>query len=369
MNTNNAHASAVPKRTVMPLFALFVVFALSLLRLTYRDGAVGIVADDSVYLLMTDLFSPYFPELSARANFIANISRYPPLYPAFMALLGASSETVGVAHLATASCLALSVWAYFYWLKFETEHWLHRLVLAALFALLPATFLYALELWSEHLYLLISLLVLATAARARQDELRWWLMAAALVGLAALTRTVGVALVAALAIYVFINKPPRRWLIIAVAFAVPLILFLLGLLDRKSDDYAEQLSAGYSKVDLFASLQFVLSTNLSAMWTGWAETFAFVPTRSALPVVSLLLALAVFGLLVRLRKTQLDAFYVVIYLGIIALWPAEPVHSKRFLFVLQPIILFYVWTGIRTICDLLKRPQYRVVGGALIAVL
>ena len=125
-----------------------------------HNEIVGMVADDAIYLLMADYFSPYYSSLSKSAAFVMQTSQFPPLYPLLLSIFGVSSEKVFWAHIITTCCLISASFIYYYWLKQEKLNKSACLCLVLIFVCSPATFLMNIDLWSEHLYFVDNFIII-----------------------------------------------------------------------------------------------------------------------------------------------------------------------------------------------------------------
>jgi len=345
---------AAGRTLVLALMSLTAVAVAAVLVVgAWQDVFAGFAWDDAWYLLMADRYSPFGGGHAPALAQIIHQRSYPPLYPLYLALAGGGSESIGVAHLATSIALVASLVAAFAWLRREGEPvagaW--GLVLACAFA--PSTMLQFQGLWSEHLYLGLSLGVMASLAGREPRAGQWWL-AAALVALCALTRVAGWAMVAVFVPVVLWARPAGRGGLIALAI-VP------AAAERLSNALVAPGTPTYLGV-FISGLEYQLSpdslaANLGALWSAIEDSFG----RGAVGAIAiLLLALPVW--LRRLRAGRIDAVYAPVYLGMIVAW-MFPEHLRRFLFPLVPVVLFYAYCAVRA---LLRRivPAHAEVAGA-----
>lgn len=309
--------------------AAFYVF------LGVHDGHPGHVADDAIYLLMADAWSPYFSDLAESAGFVSEHVRFPPLYPALLALSGAGSRHLLAAHAITVGFLLASLVVYFLWLRGEFGNSGLATILVLAIALLPTTQIHALDLWSEHLYLLLSVCALAVA---RDRTLRGWLIVALLVSAAALTRTVGISLVAAFVASAWLTHAPRRiWLSVA-ALAPVAAWAAINWLDATDDPNVAFLFSRYREAGTQGAW-LLIAGNAQALWHGWRTSFDIVGTTFGPALAVLFAGSWIAGWLLRIRCLHFDAMYVLFYLGIILAWPNDD-HARRFLFPLMPVAFF-----------------------------
>ena len=284
-----------------------------------HEGVPGIVADDAIYLLMADTWSPYNPDLAQSAAFVTEHIRFPPLYPILLALLGGNSNHLAVAHLVTVVFLLASLVIYFLWLRRELGNGLPALLLTLAFAVLPTTQIHALDLWSEHLYLLLSLCALALP---RNQAVRDWMIVAVLVSAAALTRTAGITLVAAFVASAWLTPAPRRLWPITTALVPVAAWAILNSFDTTDDQNISFLFSKYGAAGIDAAWQ-LIAGNAQALWHGWRTSFDVVDTTYGLALALLCAGSWIAGWLMRIRQVHFDAIYVLVYFGIILIWPND----------------------------------------------
>ncbi len=302
---------------------------------SYQISYAGFNWDDAYYLLMADKFSPYQEEVSVSVALTTGQRNYPPIYPLYMALFGGGSAHIGAAQLATAAALVIAFIAFHFWLIRQSINPVAALLLTTVAVLSPITLLHFQTLWSEHLYLALSISALLCLRLSDRND-KYWLLAGALVALASLTRSVGITLIAAFAIHAFINKPPRRGLLILIA-ALPFIAerSLNALLNSSSHRY-ELLFTSRSLQDLWLSL----SQSPFHYYSAWIKAFSFNPHLPTIVLACVVMALAAIELFLRLKEKRVDAFYVLFYLVTIVLWP-YPEHAYRFIYPVFFILLGY----------------------------
>ncbi|MCP5200958.1 MAG: hypothetical protein H6977_13165 [Gammaproteobacteria bacterium] len=350
-------AACAPPLTAVRLAAWSLALgALALLLLPYAGqvGFTGFMADDALYLLLADALKP------AHAGdpllvYVRQVAHLPPLYPALLALAGAGSDALARAHLVQGVLVvaALGVQAA-YVRQVSGSDRLGLLTLAVL-AVLPATLLFATELWSEFLYLVLAGLALAGAHHARVEP-RAWYWAAGLAGLAATTRGLGLALVGALVVGVAARRRRALPAVVALA-ALPLLLARLA----GQGDPGGYVDVFDARVANLLRILDVVMANLHAAGAGWAGLFEDHPGIPARVVGGLVAGLALVGAWPRLRRLEVDAVYAGLYLGLVAIWPF-PDFMTRFLYPLAPLALLYLGCGVRRLATHLAPRQATRMG-------
>jgi len=312
--------------------AVFFILVMGYSFWSWSDVLGDFGGDNAYYLLMARYFSPW-SEYSPVITYFAVHNQYPPFYPMVLALFGGADNLL-VAHLITTTLLLLAFAVYYAWqraLGFST-HTAGLFVL--LFALLPGTYMQALSVLSENLYLLSSLGCLASVGmfEASRRE-RWLWIAAVCVAAAVLTRSAGVSLLAAFLLYLVFHRPRGSWRFILGAI-LPVVLWnLLG--QHQSPGYLSSLAEKYGPDPLSVLLR-QFSLEIRMLWYGWVGNFT---TSSAGPwVMAVIGALGLLGAVRRIFFRKLDGIYVGIYICLIIVWPF-PAEAQRLLFVIVPVLL------------------------------
>jgi hypothetical protein len=285
-------------------------------------------------------------------------SRFPPLYPVLLALSGGASSLL-LAHLVTTTCLLLGLLVFYAWMRQEQlDPWLAALLTLGV-AALPGSWLAALSIQSEYLYLLLSLLALLLMNRYLQQARNEMLLGAALaVGAATLSRTAGVALLPALLPLLW--RAPLRTALAALLLALlpPLAWHLVH--HPAAGSYADSL--GVYAGDVSGKLWRQLATELPALCGGFAANFMRFPAlRLPADIIGLLCLLATLRRAAALRP---DAIYLLAYLALLLPWP-YPEEAPRLLWVALPPLLAqpFLW-----LAPGLRRPWHRLAPGPLAAV-
>ncbi|MGR8920998.1 MAG: hypothetical protein ACU85V_15390 [Gammaproteobacteria bacterium] len=326
------------------LLALTAVGVLYL-RFNVSVGFAGFVADDALYLLMADAYAGTSGE-PALLEYVRAHAHLPPLFPLLLAGVGAGSATFGTA-LELQAVLAIS--ALVMWAACAARvlggSVTGPLVLLAL-AALPAALLFSTEVWSEFLYLALTGAAFLCAERAA-DERNYWIYAALLAGLAAVTR--GFGLVAVIALLSVVARRAPRMLPVATALAAAPAALGAGLGLGTGGDYLEFF---LDRVPDLAALGDVVAENLSAGASGLLGLYGSPTGIVSVALCTLLGSLAVIGGALRLCAWRWDAVYAAGYVVLLLIWPF-PAAVWRLVFPLLPLALIHA----------------AVAGGALAAML
>ena len=306
----------------------------------------GLQADDAIYLLMADIYSPW---RAADADVYAHVrahSQLPPLLPLMLGWVGAGTDALEPARLAVAAFMAAAVALYFRWCVMLGAPRTDAAILTATFALLPVTVIHVSDVWSEGLYLALSLLSLLALRHAAETGYRpvAALACGFLVALAIAARTAGVALLPVLVV-ASVRGPWRRTVWLWAGFVVCELALTTIDMGRGGTSYTDLLTARYAAAPLDA-LSAQLSAGVPAAWSALGYDMFGWRAPGALQLVLLILfaALVAIGLAAGLRRAEPAAIYVAVYVGIVVLWPFAHLMD-RFLLPAVPFLLWFAYCG------------------------
>jgi hypothetical protein len=310
--------------------------------LSWSHDVATLGGDSAQYLLGARHYSPY-QAASTAVEFYSQRIIYPPLFPLMLALVG-GGESILIAHLFVAACALGSVAALFGFLKEEGLPVNYAGAGALLFGMLPGTLLMSLDVWTENLYLLLSVVALFAVARSERSVSSGdgWLAAAA-VAMAGLTRVAAVPLLASYCAYLLVRRPKRWPVLMALAVAPFAAWVVLGSIGQTGiSGYTHQLSDSYGGVVWVLIAQNAL-TEAKALLDAWLFFWLLEGRRPVL--VWLILGfgvVCVVAAVMRLRKLRLDAIYLVLYLGMLMVWP-HPEEAFRYGYVVFPVLMAQGW--------------------------
>jgi hypothetical protein len=315
-----------------------------------RQPGLGTFADDSVsYLVMAQAFSPWRAAGAAVLGVLPLEGFHPPLFPMVLAFSGAAHD-FALAHslnaVLLAACLPLVYVVALRWLGSVPAALLALLAVAVL----PAHWIQVRGILSEPLFCLLLLAAIA-ALEARVSEQARAGMLAFLLAALALTRTVGLAVAMAYALWALSRPGPlgervKRAVPALGAFASYALWLLVrptGVPDANAGAAADRLAELLAAPSPWSALAAGLARQALAMaeaWTGslmlfWVEGSIARPTLAAAIGV-----LALVGLCIRYRKA--DAWMVGAYLGVYLVWPFYD-QMTRFLFPVVPALVVYAF--------------------------
>jgi len=322
-------------------FALFILLFALFAWVGVRHEFNGLLSDSYVYLAAAQALGQ---DDALLAHIVASYP-FPPLFPLVLGAVGGGSAAPERSYLCGAALLAGVVVLFLRWLRAAGAPFVAAAAAALAFACLPLSLQIAMGILSEPLYLLCvlgAMLALTTRGSAAR---RWW-TAALLVAAASLTRSVGVAALAAFVAHWALNGGWRHARAAPLVATLPFACWTLAKKLGGWSDYAVGALTVHEPRRL-------LEANLDA-WRAYAVKGVDLMLRdhTAVALGALGVAAALVWL-VRLARGRFDALYVAAYLAIMAIWP-YPHHAARFLFVLTPLALGYVVLGASSLCSRLR---------------
>lgn len=356
--TRPAGARPAPVAILAWLLVVLLPVGMALALHAVQGRVAGLAVDDAFYLLMADR---YYGRLAGEPALAALLDTrtYPPLYPLLLGLFGGGSAALLNAYVVNAALLLAWVGFAYAWLLRAGVRPLASALLALAAAFAPATLYHAQVLWSEHLYLLLQMLLLWQLERD-PPRARNVLVAGLLVGLMLLTRTAGVAAAVAFTLWLLGRRPQRWGLALALAW-----LPLAERLAHRASAYGGELQGLFANGPGGALARF--AEHGAGLWQGWRDSVSMAdPPGLAGPAV--LLLLAALGWALRLRRWRFDALLVPVYLAMLLNWGFSQ-HAPRFLYPLFPIAVYYAWLALSTAADAVPALPRRLVQGGVALVL
>ena len=303
---------------------------------TWLTGAAnysGLVADDAIYLLMTERFNPNVENLLVH-HYVTEVSHFPPLWPLLLSALDISSNNISKAHWVQNFVISLGVISIgLFSLRLKSGLGAASAIVV-LSAASPATLLLSVEIWSEFLFIFLIYLAFSLLIGENTRHLVFS-FASLLIGLTVITRGFGIIALGAL----FLNslaKYPRR-IRGGILFSVmPLALSTIGGWGGNQSYF----SIFAERVSSISALFSVIVENLNAIWRGWLQFFDRSPDILSIGVGVLVLVLAGITLWRRLQKFEVDSWFCLGYVALLLIWPF-PAVMGRLIFPIIPLLLVY----------------------------
>ena len=312
---------------------------------------VGFYWDDGWYLMMAEWYSGRAEHRELVWSML-HLRQYPPFYPALLAAAGATLDRPEVGFLLNALAAAGAGAALLLWLRRAERFPMVAAAPASLALVLgPMSVAWLPTLFSEHVFILFTVLVLWLARIARSP--RDWVILGVVAGMAFLTRNPGLALVVAVALSALLT----RWRMLPWLALGLLPIVLGGWWLASGLPPAPHYRRAFS--ELLANLP--TTEYLSAQFAGLAQGWQDMWGSGAGGFIALVAVLP--GLWMRLRRNRADAWLVPITLLMLVLWPF-PGHMSRYLWPLMPALLVCAAETTQGI----KRESLRIAALAIIPV-
>lgn len=326
--------------------------------------------DSAAYLLAARYYSPY-QEMSPAIEAFGRQIFYPPIFPLLLAFVGAG-ENILHGHLLVITFALLSILVVFFWARQESLSDAKSAMIALVIALMPATYLQSLNVWTENIYMFFSILAILSVTQAEKDEEseKWLWAAVASIIAATLVRVAAVPLLIAFLFYVIAKKPKRGWLFVVVA-VLPFAVWM-GINTAFQPDGSPYIYHWFDQYgdDIFGTLARQLYIEAFAVIQAWR--YAWIQDGSlVLPFLATIIIglICIVGWFRRLLSLKFDALYVAIYALQLFAWP-HPEEALRYSYVVFPVLIVQGFLAIENISLRRVRIQgYEVGSAVLIAVM
>jgi hypothetical protein len=346
----------MPRSPARPLFrvsaevaALAVVAAIALTIYGWIfAGGVGIItySDSADYLFFADFYrGQFYTEVRPQDLAFYWATRFPPLFPLVLAAFGGGTHdlqyTQGIACGITFGMFTMLWW----WVRRETGSAVAAATILLLVVVSPGLFMLNLNPMSEPLAMGMTWLAFLMAQRAPERPERF-LLVALVGGLSALARSINIALVLAIPLWLLLHRAtPRRWLVGTATALAPFVIWLVyrRTLPRAST-YTDGLDLAFV-VNELGGWPDLLWVHPWRLVTAFASNFDTRPDAWSIAIALTLIVAAAAGWWRRAQARRLDAAFLVIYFGVILVWP-YPREAMRFLTFVVPLMLFHAWVGI-----------------------
>jgi hypothetical protein len=340
-------------RAHLALGALAAIAGAFAASFAWQPGLASIYDDSVSYLIMAQAFSPWSPVSDAVAAAWPG-QKYPPLFPLLLALGGGASDW-RIAHAWVAVSFAASVFLLGIHGRNATGSARLGFATALAYAWLPGAWLNMKGILSEFPYMALAFGALAwqyrlrSEAATRRDHLVLGLILAA----ALLTRTIGIALVAAVAIagIVASRRSAARLRLMPWVIVPPLALAAAWYLvrPRGGDDAYVAFSTGMAQGAAEHGAAWALTlmaNNVSALADAWFNALLVYwgePWRPAFVVACAVGLSGIAGTVVRACKGEADGLYVLAFIAILVAWPFPGQMYRLALPVVPLVLLHALW--------------------------
>ncbi len=347
---------------------IWAVIILLVYALNVNDN-LGVTVDHAEYMIFAEsLFEGHGYRYINTYTEQPGFSSLPPLYSAFIAPLLVFGMHFFVPKILNILLILVMLWFYYRWL--QEKKVLYPLHLTILFALLPFTIFFVVNIQSEILYVALSFLAIYLLDKSAERPRMLWL--AALCAYAAyMTRPVGLAAITAVLVYSVILVRRKKHSARHTALVIGTLIAVLVATHVFIAWYDPTPSAAWSRLllkdnyrpelgyvtagdlllripsNFFGYLGFSLARDTQRI--GMDGFGIILPVYIALNLI--VIALCIVGIF-RSKKTSSAAWYLLFYLPILLLFVWT---SYRYLYPLFPFLLFYLMNGTETILQRWKR--------------
>lgn len=338
------------------LSAAVGIFAIAF---TWQSGLASLFDDSVSYLVMAQALTPWHATPAAIASAFP-AEKYPPLFPLLLGVGGGAYDW-RIAHAWVAVSFAASVFLLGLYARSITRSEAVGFAAALVFAWMPGMWLNVKGILSEFPYIALTLAALLQyrAASERPSRGRHALLCV-FVAAVVLTRTIGIALVAAIAVV-----EARHWVrsrdnerirrsAITLAVAIAIVGAWYVMRPSGGGDAYVAFGTGVAQGAAEHGVQWTLgivATNISALIDAWLAALLIYwgePWKPTFMLACLVGASAVAGTVWRALEMEVDALYVVFFVVILALWPF-PGQMFRLAIPAMPLALahaFWLWMRI-----------------------
>jgi hypothetical protein len=315
--------------------ACSVLAALLLCFVAGKSAFTGLFSDSAIYLLLADALLSKDPNFDW-LTFLFERYPFPPLYPVFLAVLGGGSGAAHWTHTIGALTLAACAGAIVLWWWRERIPVLIACGAALVFTLAPVTLFSAMDIFSEPLYVLLTLTAMIALTPDAPRRSAWYTAALAL-GLAGIVRTVGITAIVAFIVHWWWCTRGRRYRATPFLALLPTLAWAAIKWLRDYDSSYVLTVIRFPLRETLPALLTEIPSNLAALWEHGRASLDVVGHPAAGVLLGVLLAFAAAGFLARVAARRFDALYLAAYGALILVWPHSE-HAGRFLFVIMPIM-------------------------------
>jgi hypothetical protein len=315
------------------------------------DHSVMAFSDAMDYLILADFYrGPPSGNEGELLRVLYAQSRYPPIFPLLLAAVDAGGDAQHRAALLGSIIAVLAVFASAWWTYREYRSASTAIVVAVALTLYPAYFLLNLYPVTEPLMMALLAVVFALLAQdSRGPGAR--LLAAAIAGLLPLVRMAALPIIPVFIAWLLLHHRRERrevGLLVVVAL-LPTLAWqayrsLLG-----AELYTEQIALGVILGEL-GGWPDLLWLQAGRFWDAALENFRGESAPAQQVLLGWLLVLALIGWLRALRRRAVHAGFLVVYLGMIYVWP-YPAEIGRLLVVIHPLLIVYACVGASAIAS------------------
>ena len=338
------------------VLALAIVSALSFCWENRDIPGFGSLQDDAIYMLSAQSMSEGNGYRLAHLPGAPAQTKYPPLYPAALALVWAwqhnlSTALHAVGFIGAVSALAIAWLSCRLFLVFGFEK--AAAVLLAAFVLSNGTLLHlSIFAMTELPYTAFLLATILLGEMAGARSWRWSLATGLVAGLAYLTRTAALPLAITIPAILLLRRRWRHAVAFLAGLAPAIISWQIWLSAHppNAQDWVLRFYTDYAGMEratvTWSNAGQILYTNFDTLLTGFGNLAVFLIGYSEVGhhAARLIAIAAIMGACRLSRRANCwnYAAYALVYCGILTVWHYPP--NERFTLPLMPLLLAGLWT-------------------------
>lgn len=341
-------------RANLALGALAALAGAIAIAFAWQPGLASIYDDSVSYLIMAQAFSPWghAPDAVAAAW---PAQKYPPLFPLWLGVAGGAFDW-RIAHAWVGLAFAASVFFLGVHARNATGSTRVGFAAALVYALLPGAWLQMKAILSEFPFMALAFAVLAWHARLRAAPTRRNAIAlGVLLAAALLTRTIGIALVAAIAaadaLDAWRGRDAMRARTLGWTIGIPLASAAAWYALRPSggEDAYVAFSAGVAQGAAEHGVQWTLDLvgrNAAALGDAWLNAILIYwgePWRVSFIAATFVGVSGAVGAIARAIRAKADGLYAVAFLAILAAWPFPGQMYRLALPIVPLLVVHALW--------------------------
>ena len=346
---------------------------------TWQPGLSSLYDDSVSYLVMAQAFAP-FSAANAAISAALPHEKYPPLFPLLLALGGGAYDW-RIAHLWVAIAFGASV--YFLGMHARAATGSARVGWAAafVFAWMPGVWLNLKGVLSEFPFMALAFATLAYYGRlrARPATPRAYVGLGLLLAAVLLTRTIGVALLAAITAaeawrFARHREGAPRFALWAVAIPIAAGALWYAARPKGGEDAYLAFGAGVARGAAQHGLGWALAragVNASALADAWLAALLIFwgePWRPGFAIATLVGASGAVGALWRAARGEADGLYVLAFVAILVAWPFPGQMFRLALPIMPLLVVHALWVWQQLAAHLADEERARAWGAFASAV-
>jgi hypothetical protein len=332
----------------------FICLAPFAIGFAFQDQLASFGDDSASYLAVAHWIAPSGdPRVAAWAGYHAN---FPPLFPLLLALTG-GVYNYGMATVLVGLLGAGGVALFYRYAAHEVGE-RAGLATALLFLLTTTAWITLKGVLSETLFLMAVMAALlyfeTRVASTREPRALQWVLFGLLLAAAALSRAIGILLLGAYLIHVFVRvfKERRVALPACVPVLVCLAFVVLWYVIRPrapTDMYG--MAVGWVLDWWLADPGKMVKGAWFLFLSGWTRSFMASEevTMAAVVVFAIVGLLGLAEAVIRAERNRLDGWFVLLSLAVIFVWTFSPETTRRLLYALVPLMILFAVSLVRSL--------------------